>query len=94
MPTLTIRNVEEATIARLKERAKAHNRSLEAEVREVLNGIQPAVDKRELKDRMRALSEAIRAYNEGRTLRDTAELIANDRDRCACEAACGAFRYE
>ena len=36
MPTLTVRNVEDATIDRLKRRAEAHRRSLEAEVREIL----------------------------------------------------------
>lgn len=36
MPTLTIRNVEEEIVDTLKQQAKAHNRSLEAELREIL----------------------------------------------------------
>jgi plasmid stability protein len=36
MPTLTIRNVPAEDVARLKARAKADNRPLEAELREIL----------------------------------------------------------
>lgn len=36
MATLTIRKLDDAVYARLRERAKAHNRSLEAEVRTIL----------------------------------------------------------
>jgi plasmid stability protein len=36
--TLTIRNLPEATRRALKERAARHNRSMEAEVREILEG--------------------------------------------------------
>lgn len=36
MSTLTIRNVPEATHARLRERAARHGRSVEAEVRRIL----------------------------------------------------------
>ncbi len=36
MPTLTIRNVEEDVMEQLKKRAKQNERSLEAEVRQIL----------------------------------------------------------
>ena len=36
MANLTIRKLDNAVVARLKDRAKAHNRSLEAELREIL----------------------------------------------------------
>ena len=36
MGTVTIRSLDDEVIARAKERAKRHNRSLEAELREVL----------------------------------------------------------
>ena len=36
MANLTIRNLDDAVVERLKARAKAHNRSLEAEVRTIL----------------------------------------------------------
>lgn len=39
MPTLTIRNVSEATRDLLRERAKAHGRSTEAEVRQILDDV-------------------------------------------------------
>lgn len=38
MATLTIRNLPESTRRALKERAAAHNRSMEAEVRDILDG--------------------------------------------------------
>lgn len=37
MGTLTIRNVDEVTHSRLRERAARHGRSVEAEVREILS---------------------------------------------------------
>lgn len=37
MATLTIRNLPESTRRALKERAAAHNRSMEAEVRDILD---------------------------------------------------------
>jgi plasmid stability protein len=36
MANLTIRNLDDTVVERLKARAKAHNRSLEAEVRTIL----------------------------------------------------------
>ncbi len=37
MPTLTIRNLPEQSIVRLKDLARRHNRSMEQEAREILN---------------------------------------------------------
>ncbi len=39
MPALHIRNVDDAVVTALKRRAAAHNRSLEGELREVLEQI-------------------------------------------------------
>ena len=36
MANVTIRNLEDEVVERLKARAKTHNRSLEAELREIL----------------------------------------------------------
>ena len=36
MANLTIRNLDDKTVDALKNRAKAHNRSLEAEIRQIL----------------------------------------------------------
>ena len=36
MPSIHIRNVDDAIVARLKERARAHHRSLQGELREIL----------------------------------------------------------
>lgn len=48
MPALHVRNVSEETVARLKERAASHGRSLEAELRIVLDqaAAQPVARKR------------------------------------------------
>jgi plasmid stability protein len=39
MPTLTIRNVPPKVVAALKAQAKRHNRSMEQEVRALLDGV-------------------------------------------------------
>lgn len=78
MPTLTIRNVDAATVERLKARARAHRRSLEAELREVVERLPPPVDPGELRRRMDALAASIRARNDGRELSDTVELLRED----------------
>ncbi len=36
MPSIHIRNVDDAIVARLKERARTHNRSLQGELRQIL----------------------------------------------------------
>jgi plasmid stability protein len=77
MGQVLVRGLEEAVIERLRERAEGHHRSLEAELREVLEQASRQVDiatARELADR-------IRRKLEGRPHSDSAELIREDRDR-------------
>ncbi|MDH3594851.1 MAG: plasmid stabilization protein [Rhodospirillales bacterium] len=46
MANLTIRNLDDAVVDRLKVRAKAHNRSLEAEVRTILEATARTADRK------------------------------------------------
>ena len=77
MATLTVRNLEDEIVAALKERAKRKDRSLEAEVRELLRaaatGDSPA-SLRELADRIAALTPEVPQT-------DSTELIRADRTR-------------
>jgi len=77
MATLTIRNLDDDVVAALKERARRHCRSLEAEVRELLRdaalGGSPAT-LRELADHIAALTPDVRQT-------DSTELVRSDRTR-------------
>jgi plasmid stability protein len=62
MPQLLVRNVDEETIARLKARAAANGRSMEAELREVIRAAltAPTLDDRWAEfERLAALSRAM-----------------------------------
>ena len=77
MASLTIRNLDDEIVDVLKIRAKEHNRSLEAEIRQILADIaRPAgaVD-------LRALAERIAAMTPGAPQTDSAALIREDRRR-------------
>jgi plasmid stability protein len=80
MPTLTVRNLDEATLHRLKRQAEAHRRSLEAEVREILSrAAAPEAD--ELVAEIRSLHDRILARRGGEPLRtDSVRVLAAVRD--------------
>jgi plasmid stability protein len=75
--TLTIRNVESDIVTALKKRARRNDRSLEAEVREILRhaavGGSPE-SLRDLADRIAALTPDVRQT-------DSTELVRADRGR-------------
>lgn len=76
MATVTVRNLDDAVVAALKSRAKANNRSLEAEIREILAAAAkpPAPD-------LVALSRAIRAMTPaGVAQTDSTLLVRENRD--------------
>lgn len=78
MPTLTIRNVPAEDVAKLKARAKANNRSLEAELREIVDHAANArsADIEKLLER----AERIRALTpEGVTQTDSVTLVREGR---------------
>ena len=77
MPDVLVRDVDEKVLARLKEKAKAHGRSLGVELKFILEQAAKQLDMitaRELADRMSRRLE-------GRHHSDSAELLREDRDR-------------
>ncbi len=76
MANLTIRNLDEAVVAKLKARAKAHHRSLEAELREILT---VTVGRQARKDFL-ARADRIAAMTPDVAQTDSTEIIREDRD--------------
>jgi plasmid stability protein len=78
MTKLTIRNLEDDVIARLKSRAQSNGRSLEGELREILLEAARTPTPRELK----AIAEQITAMTPAdRFQTDSTDLIRSDRER-------------
>jgi len=79
MPNLLVRNLDKGVVKRLKERAKSQGRSLQSEVKMIL---QQAAEEPKL-DHAAALklADEIRSRLDGRVVFDSAELIREDRDR-------------
>jgi antitoxin FitA len=79
MAQILVRNLDEALVARLKERARQNHRSLQGEVKAILEREAPRATREE------ALAIVDRWHNywkkKGRTFSDSAELIREDRDR-------------
>ena len=76
MAQVLIRNLEPETVARLKERAKEHHRSLEAELRDIL---ERAAGRRS-GDWKKGLAELDRMFK-GRKMPDSTPLIREERNR-------------
>lgn len=76
MPQLLIRNLETETIERLKERAKLHNRSLQGEVKSILE-----LSAKMTMEEARKRAMKIRASFGKKKFTDSAGLIREDRDR-------------
>jgi plasmid stability protein len=76
MPDILVRGLGRQTVARLKRRAKASGRSLQQEVRAVLERSVSTLTA----DEMRRLSQRWRQRLGGRTFSDSADLIRADRD--------------
>jgi len=77
MGQVLVRGLDDTAIERLKQRAERHHRSLEAELREILEQVSLQVDVATARD----LADRIRRRLEGRPHSDSAELIREDRDR-------------
>ncbi len=78
MASVTVRNLDDDVVAALKQRAKANNRSLEAELRVVLVRAVRGYDAEEflaLADRIRAMTPKDRPQT------DSVELLREDRSR-------------
>jgi plasmid stability protein len=77
MGQVLVRGLDDSVIERLRQRAESHHRSLEAELREILEQVSRQVDVAAARD----LADRIRRKLEGRLHSDSAELIREDRDR-------------
>jgi len=76
MAQILVRNLDPDVVERLKSRARANGRSLQAEVKMILEQGAKVLDMRTARE----LADAIRK-GFGRTFDDSAELIREDRDR-------------
>ncbi|VVB64330.1 Uncharacterised protein [uncultured archaeon] len=76
MSQILVRNLDDAAVERLKSRARAHGRSLQAEAKEILEQ-SARIDVAEA----RKLVDCIRRSFEGRKFDDSTELVREDSDR-------------
>lgn len=74
MPDILIRNVDDATLTKLKQRAKRHGRSLQAEARMILEHVGAAED-------VALLIAAWQTRLADREFASSADLIREDRER-------------
>jgi plasmid stability protein len=77
MATLTVRKLADATYESLGRRAKTNNRSLEAEVREILDREAKAFDIKAWMDEVREIRKRSKPLPNGMTSLD---LLREDRD--------------
>ena len=76
MSQLLIRNLDDNTINNLKDLAKRHNRSLQGEVKRILEEYASRPNEAPL-----AIAERWQGYFAGRAFSDSTELIRQDRER-------------
>lgn len=76
MAQVLVRDLDEKTLKRLKARAEVHGRSLQGEVKAILE----EAANREVIDR-RAIIERVRKRFAGRQFEDSVPLIRKDRER-------------
>ena len=79
MANLTIRNLDDGVVASLKAQAKRNNRSLEAELRQVLTRV--AKQRERLSAFVEAAERIAAMTPKDRPQSDSAELLREDRDR-------------
>lgn len=78
MATLTIRNLDDAVVERLKAQAKANNRSLEGEVREILDAAAP--ERLSVRDRLAIVDRIAAMTPKDVPQTDSALLLREDRE--------------
>ena len=76
MSSIVVRGLDQKTIERLKERARLNGRSLQQEVKTLLERAAKTLPMREA----RRVSEGWRRRLEGRSFSDSTQLIREDRD--------------
>lgn len=78
MANLTIRNMEDSVVERMKEKAAQNGRSLEAELREV---VRQAASRKTHRELLAAADRIAAMTPKGVKQTDSAALIREDRDR-------------
>lgn len=76
MPTLTVRNVDETVIRQLKSRARNAGRSLEAEIRVILE----ETSRRPSTDQLLAMADRIAAMTSATAQTDSTTILREIRD--------------
>jgi plasmid stability protein len=79
MAQVLVRNLKERVVARLKKRAAQRGRSLQAEVKQILEDAAAEADQTDVWKKIEKFRE--RMVRSGKTFSDSAELIREDRDR-------------
>ena len=77
MPDVLVRDLDQTVVDTLKSRAEAHHRSLQMELKTIL---EQAAKQKSVGD-VKPLAEALRARLAGRKHTNSAELVAEDRAR-------------
>jgi plasmid stability protein len=77
MPDILVRDVDDSVLARLNERASGNGRSLEAELKLILEQAARTIDIATARARAEEISRSLA----GRTHTDGAELLREDRSR-------------
>lgn len=77
MGQLLVRDLDDAVVARLKERARSNRRSLQAEAKAILEAAAPRFTRDEALAVFRSWQERFR----GQVLSDSVDLIREDRER-------------
>ena len=77
MADILLRDLDPQVVKRLKEKAKSNRRSLQGEVKAVLEQAAAQLSM----DEARAMAESVRERFKGRQFSDSTALIREDRDR-------------
>jgi antitoxin FitA len=81
MPEILVRNVDEAVVQQIESRARTNGRSLQAELKLILEQAARPAPARITRAEYRALADQIRAEIGDRPQADSAALLAEDRAR-------------
>lgn len=81
MPAVLVRNLDREVIERLKQRARVSGRSLQAELKLILEEAAGLAPRSPSRAAYRALADQIRAALGNRPQSDSAALVAEDRAR-------------
>jgi len=81
MPEVLVRNLDEAVVEQLKARARSNGRSLQAELKLILEQSARPASARLSRAAYRALADEVRATLGDRPQADSAALLAEDRAR-------------